>query len=45
MFADHPTVIENVNKLFHHDAKIKSNDPFVFFKEIMKNYPDKLDIL
>ncbi|KAM3133017.1 hypothetical protein pb186bvf_014873 [Paramecium bursaria] len=45
LFADHPTVIENVNKLFHHDAKIKSNDPFVFFKEIMKNYPDKLDIL
>ncbi|CAD8076233.1 unnamed protein product [Paramecium primaurelia] len=45
LFSDQPTVIENVNKLFYHDARIKSYDTMQQLEFIFKQDKQKINLL
>ncbi|CAD8178526.1 unnamed protein product [Paramecium pentaurelia] len=45
LFSDQPTVIENVNKLFYHDARIKSYDTIQQLEFIFKQDKQKINLL
>ncbi|CAD8183839.1 unnamed protein product [Paramecium octaurelia] len=45
LFSDQPTVIDNVNKLFYHDARIKSNDTIQQLECLFKQDKFRINLL
>ncbi|CAK91198.1 unnamed protein product (macronuclear) [Paramecium tetraurelia] len=45
LFSDQPTVIDNVNRLFYHDARIKSNDTIQQLECLFKQDKQRINLL
>ncbi|CAD8180407.1 unnamed protein product [Paramecium octaurelia] len=45
LFSDQPAVIENLNKLFYHDARIKSNDAIQQLESIFRQDKNRINLL